>query len=190
MGVLDTFPDPQHRPIKMSEPFKPTWNAELYAKARPTYPAEAIEEILSAPRSSSSKEPLNVVDLGAGTGICTRMLIEACADDHSSHKLASISAFDASVSMLDQLNKELMQEQADPNRQALIPRLKQQKKLDASLKSHVAQATFENFNVSSIGLQGQVDLVVIAQVSRKRKCSSVLRHCTGIPLVQGLQQGI
>lgn len=96
------------------------------------------------------------------------MLIEACADDHSSHKLASISAFDASVTMLDQLNKELMQEQADPNRQALIPRLKQQKKLDASLKSHVAQATFENFNVSSIGLQGQVDLVVIAQVSSKK----------------------
>ena len=44
--------------------------APQYERGRPTYPAEAIEWLLGG-------EPLDLVDLGAGTGKLTRVLIDA-----------------------------------------------------------------------------------------------------------------
>lgn len=164
----------------MSEPFKPTWPAALYAAARPSYPTELIDEMLSAPSSSStaaagssssssSSIPLNIVDLGAGTGICTRMLLDSCV--RKQLPLSSVTALDASPSMLQQLEKDLFGSASsgsgsgsEPSQQAYVPSLKQAGKLPADTKTHCAEAKFETIDLAHLGIEGTVDLLVIAQV--------------------------
>lgn len=46
----------------------------LYNAARPSYPPQAVSHILSLPSPSSTA--LSVVELGAGTGIFTRLLLD------------------------------------------------------------------------------------------------------------------
>ncbi|CAO3612738.1 unnamed protein product [Mucor fragilis] len=50
--------------------------ADAYAKARPSYPAEAIAFISSL--MAGHQKPPKVLDLGAGTGIMTKLLVEQC----------------------------------------------------------------------------------------------------------------
>ncbi|CEP12932.1 hypothetical protein [Parasitella parasitica] len=50
--------------------------ADAYAKARPSYPEEATQFIIKL--MDGYQEPANVLDLGAGTGIMTKLLVEKC----------------------------------------------------------------------------------------------------------------
>ena len=140
----------------MPSAVNPSWPAELYALARPDYPAEVVEAILSSP---ASKEPLNVVDLGAGTGICSKLLIQACKkSSKGNHKLASITSLDAAPNMLEELSKTLYQSGG------FVPQLQEKGELNQELKTGTAVSKFEDFEVSKFGLQGKLDLITIAQV--------------------------
>ncbi|KAI8081819.1 S-adenosyl-L-methionine-dependent methyltransferase [Gilbertella persicaria] len=53
--------------------------ADSYAKARPSYPQEALAFISTL--LPNSTKPLKVLDLGAGTGIMTKLLVDTCGFD-------------------------------------------------------------------------------------------------------------
>jgi len=57
--------------VKITENF--TDKAEIYAKYRPSYPNEYIDYLLSA---NQLKEEQMVADIGSGTGILSRQLLE------------------------------------------------------------------------------------------------------------------
>jgi hypothetical protein len=136
---------------------QPSWPAELYAQARPDYPAPIIEAILDAPDTSS---PLQIIDLGAGTGICSRLLINACSKSaEGKHQLASITSLDAAPNMLKELSRLLF----EPG--GLIPELQSKGELDSSVKTATGVSKFEDFDASKFGLQGKTDLITIAQAS-------------------------
>lgn len=139
----------------MSSQFQPSWPAELYAQARPDYPASVIEAILDAPSSSS---PLNIIDLGAGTGICSKLLIQACQKSaKGNHQLASITSLDAAPNMLKELSRTLF------DSGGLIPELQEKGELDSKVKTGTGVAKFEEFDASRFDLKGKVDLITIAQ---------------------------
>lgn len=140
----------------MSNSTKPSWNAELYAQARPDYPDSIISAILEAPSSNS---PLNIVDLGAGTGICSKLLIQACSKSApGNHELASIISLDAAPNMLKELSKSLY----EPG--GFVSSLQGKGQLSHNIKTGTGVAKFEDIELSRQGLQGKVDLITIAQV--------------------------
>ena len=65
--------------------------ADAYERGRPTYPAEAVRWMLG-------DHPLSVLELGAGTGKLTRVLVELGHDVHAS---------DPDAAMLQILEREL-----------------------------------------------------------------------------------
>lgn len=132
----------------------PSWPPELYARARPSYPDVVVEKVVKSP---SSNEPLNIVELGAGTGIATKVIIEACSGPSAHARLASYTALDASSAMMEALERSLMQA---PD--GLVPKLKQSGLLGADVTTDTGVATFEDFN-SAQRFTGQVDLILIAQ---------------------------
>ncbi|EJD02306.1 WD40 repeat-like protein [Fomitiporia mediterranea MF3/22] len=104
---------------------------ELYDKARPSYPPEALEVIHKA---LGSKESINVVEIGAGTGIFTR-----CFLSHPSFQssVSAIKAIEPSEGMRSVFSKTV----TDP-------------------RASVAEGTFDN----ATGVEdGWADLIVIAQ---------------------------
>lgn len=140
----------------MAEPFKPTWPAGLYASARPDYPRSVLDAVLDAPACA---EPMHYVDLAAGTGIFTRLAIEACTNEPGNrHRLASVTAIEPSTSMLRQLSLTLFEPSS-----GLVPMLKEQGKLDRELQVHTAEARFDTIDLTDIGLQGKIDLLTVAQ---------------------------
>jgi len=58
------------------------WDARSgdYARYRPTYPAAAIDAILAG---MGKPESLTIVDVGAGTGISSRLLVERAAEPNA-----------------------------------------------------------------------------------------------------------
>jgi len=136
---------------------QPTWPAELYAQSRPDYPAQIIHAALDSPASTA---PLNIVDMGAGTGICTKLLVQACQKSTNGEKfqLGSITSLDAAPNMLKELSRTLYEQGG------LVPDLQSKGELDQSVKTATGVATFETFDVSKYGIQGSVDLITIAQV--------------------------
>jgi SAM-dependent methyltransferase len=72
--------------------------AELYDRARPPYPGEAIRWLLG-------EEPLDVVDLGAGTGIFSRAVAalghRVTAVDHDPEMLARLGATSSGIRALE-----------------------------------------------------------------------------------------
>lgn len=144
----------------LQDGFKPTWPAALYASARPSYPPELIGAMLQqAASTTTSGHGLNVVDLGAGTGICTRMLIDVAIEKGIA--LQSITALDASPNMLAELDRTLFT--SANGDEAHVPSLQRQGKLPANVKTHCAEGKFETMDVQSAGVEGKVDLLVIAQ---------------------------
>ena len=161
---------------------QPLWPAELYAQARPDYPKAIIDAIFAACDASN---PLNVVDLGAGTGICSKILIESCQKSaHGKHSLASITSLDAASNMLTELARSLY------DAGGLVPTLKESGELDESVKTATGVSKFEDFDAAKYGLQGEVDLVTIAQVRGDHVAvaftAHTLLHAPGVALVQRL----
>jgi len=66
---------------------------ELYDRARPSYQAPALSHIRS---TINVAPPLNVVELGSGTGICTRALL---AHPDWSSSISTLKAFEPSEGM-------------------------------------------------------------------------------------------
>lgn len=140
----------------MSTKVQPSWPADLYAQARPDYPPQVVNAILD---STASSAPLNIIDMGAGTGIFTKLLIQASSKSAGGkHQLASITSLDAAPNMLKELSR-IMYDQG-----GLVPELQQKGELDQIIKTATGVATFEDFDAAKYGLEGKVDLITIAQV--------------------------
>ncbi|OSC99079.1 S-adenosyl-L-methionine-dependent methyltransferase [Trametes coccinea BRFM310] len=107
-----------------------TGTNELYDKARPSYQATALAHIRKSVRSSP---PLNVVELGAGTGIFTRALL---AHPDWSDAIKELRAVEPSEGMRDVFTKSV----SDP-------------------RVSVREGTFDTTGIED----GWADLVVIAQ---------------------------
>ena len=75
----------------MSDPADFDDVASLYAVARPTYPRQVVDWIVGSPG-------LEIVDVGAGTGLFTALLVE---------RSAMVTAVEPSVRMLDELRSAL-----------------------------------------------------------------------------------
>lgn len=112
-------------------------------------PAEAIDTILSAPRAT---QPLRIVEVGAGTGIATRLLLGAA---HRHGGLARLHAFDLSEGMLTHLRSSLFDTADAPG---LVPELMEQGMLARDAHVLVDQGAFDTYAAGSDN-----DLVVIAQ---------------------------
>lgn len=142
-----------------AESFKPVWSPELYAKARPDYPRAAIDQILATTKATSNK--LNYVDLAAGTGIFTKLLIDACTnEEQNKFKLQSVTAIEPSETMLEQLRSTLFDQPS-----SFVPQLKEHGKLDRDVQTYGGTGLFTTIDLTKVGtnLQGNVDLLTIAQ---------------------------
>ena len=146
---------PVHTIRTMSTRNGPSWPAKLYAQARPDYPTPILDALLDAPAATS---PLHVFDIGAGTGICSRALIEACQKSRGTgHHLASITSLDAAPNMLEELSETLYA----PG--GLVPSLQQKGELEAGLATATGVSKFEDFDAGNFGMREKVDLITIAQ---------------------------
>ncbi|KAF9218391.1 S-adenosyl-L-methionine-dependent methyltransferase [Gyrodon lividus] len=70
-----------------------TGTNELYDRARPSYPRDSVHFIKKVPKTTA---PLNIVEIGAGTGLFTRAFLAA---DDGETKLASLKAIEPSAGM-------------------------------------------------------------------------------------------
>ncbi|PKI82654.1 hypothetical protein MVES1_003912 [Malassezia vespertilionis] len=120
-----------------------------YDKARPSYSVQVINSILAAPQSNG---PLRIVELGAGTGIATRLLLEHGGAHGGIERL---EAFDPSEGMLQCLRASLF---GKNGKEGEVDRLKQQGKLKQDAVVVVGEATFEDYNATP-----GADIVIIAQ---------------------------
>ncbi|KAI0748199.1 S-adenosyl-L-methionine-dependent methyltransferase [Daedaleopsis nitida] len=107
-----------------------TGTNELYDRARPSYQPSALAHIRQAVRGSA---PLNVVELGAGTGIFTRALL---AHPDWANSMNEIRASEPSEGMRSQFSKTV----TDP-------------------RASVREGTFDTTHIED----GWADLVIIAQ---------------------------
>jgi len=107
-----------------------TGTNELYDRARPSYPAPALSHILN---SIKATPPLNVVEIGSGTGIFTRALL---AHPEWSSAVKQLKAIEPSEGMRDVFTKTVLDERVS-----------------------VSEGTFDTTGVED----GWADLVVIAQ---------------------------
>ncbi|KAL5532751.1 hypothetical protein ACEPAF_4525 [Sanghuangporus sanghuang] len=103
---------------------------ELYDRARPSYQPEALSLIRKA---VESKLKVNVVELGAGTGIFTRALL---AHPEWSDSIAELKAVEPSDGMRGVFSKSV----SDP-------------------RTSISEGTFDNTGVES----GWADIIIIAQ---------------------------
>lgn len=78
-----------------------TGTNELYDRARPSYPAKALAQIRKA---SKTDGPINVVEIGSGTGIFTRALLE-----HPDwvDSIAELRAIEPSLGMRETFSKAI-----------------------------------------------------------------------------------
>lgn len=114
----------------------------------PTYPdpLSLIHRILQEPGS----QPLRIIDLGAGTGIATRLLLQ---EAHKYGGIQSLLAVDPSPGMLSHLRTTL----CDAN-DGWVARLTRQGIVPPKLRVEIKQGTFDCFDGGHDN-----DLVVIAQ---------------------------
>ncbi|TBU65751.1 S-adenosyl-L-methionine-dependent methyltransferase [Dichomitus squalens] len=103
---------------------------ELYDRARPSYKPSAIAHIRKAVQTSG---PLNIVELGAGTGIFTRALL---AHPDWTHAVNELRAVEPSAGMREQFTKTV----TDP-------------------RVSIREGTFDETGIED----GWADLIVIAQ---------------------------
>jgi SAM-dependent methyltransferase len=115
-----------------------------------------IDTVLKA--TGASQTPLNYVDLAAGTGIFTRLLIDACTQrPGNSFRLKSITAVEPAEGMRTELSRLLF------DKGGFVPQLKSQDLLQDSVQTTAVEGRFDSIDLSSLELQGNVDLLTIAQ---------------------------
>ncbi|MGW4426500.1 class I SAM-dependent methyltransferase [Streptosporangium sp. NPDC004631] len=83
--------------------------AAAYARERPDYPDDAV---LWALEPVSGRVPLRVLDLGAGTGKLTEVLLRHTSELAEGAKVAEVIAVEPDPAMLDQLRRRLPEAQA------------------------------------------------------------------------------
>ncbi|KAF3927807.1 hypothetical protein ABW20_dc0101565 [Dactylellina cionopaga] len=144
-----------------SSAFTTSGSSGLYDRARPSYPPEALSQIFTAFHDSlRSKQPntssenaakgINVVELGAGTGIFTRLLVSPPPDvDTKDVNLAKLVAVEPSSGM-----REGFREGMEKLGVSVA-----EKGVDGEEVVQVVDGTFDNIPVND----GWADAVVIAQ---------------------------
>lgn len=155
--------------------FDDSGSSGLYHTARPSYPREAIRAILEAASGAMSR-PLNVLEIGSGTGISTESLLREAGD--SQMKIGRYLAVEPSLGMRKGWEQFIAGE--------LLPRLKSEGKLPAEAHVECRDGTFEELALPD-GSEGTWDVVVIAQAyhwcpdydASLRAISSALRPGTG-----------
>ncbi|KAJ4480104.1 S-adenosyl-L-methionine-dependent methyltransferase [Lentinula aciculospora] len=109
---------------------------EVYDRARPSYQPAVLSHIR---QSINTKDQLNIVEIGAGTGIFTRALI---AHPDWSLSIAEIRAVEPSAGMRAQFNKTVIHPQSNAN-----------------IKISVKDGSFTETGIE----EGWADMVIIAQ---------------------------
>jgi ubiquinone/menaquinone biosynthesis C-methylase UbiE len=107
-----------------------TGTNELYDRIRPSYPSESLSYIRQLPKSTA---PLNIVEIGAGTGIFTRVLL---THPEWATSIGALRAIEPSAGMRDFWTKTVKDNRAT-----------------------IVEGTFDSTGVED----GWADLVVIAQ---------------------------
>ncbi|KAG6370096.1 S-adenosyl-L-methionine-dependent methyltransferase [Boletus reticuloceps] len=104
---------------------------ELYDRARPSYPQDSVRFIKKA---VDNARPLNIVEIGAGTGLFTRTLL---SDEDNATRIASLKAIEPSAGMREVFKQRVSHESVS-----------------------ISDGTFDN--VPSVE-NGWADLIIIAQ---------------------------
>ncbi|CBQ72763.1 conserved hypothetical protein [Sporisorium reilianum SRZ2] len=129
----------------------------LYDRARPSYPPAAISTIVAQATSTESPAPLRIVELGAGTGIATRMLLATAAsageDGTPPPGIASLAAIEPSAGMRSHFESAIA---SGPH--SLQKQMQDQGLLSPSTSITIDDGAFESFDAGSGN-----DAVVVAQ---------------------------
>ncbi|CDU25967.1 uncharacterized protein SPSC_06138 [Sporisorium scitamineum] len=129
----------------------------LYDRARPSYPPAAISTIIAQATNAESPAPLRIVELGAGTGIATRMLLatatSAGEDGTPPPGIASLTAIEPSAGMRSHFETAIASGPASVKQQ-----MQDQGLLSPSASITVEDGAFESFDAGSNN-----DAVVVAQ---------------------------
>lgn len=137
--------------------FDSSGGSGLYDRARPSYPPAAISAIIAEATNASSPSPLRIVELGAGTGIATRMLLatatSASADGTPPPGIASLAAIEPSAGMRSHFESAIA---------SGANSLKQQMQ-DKGLLSPQTSITIEDGAFESFDAGTDNDAVVVAQ---------------------------
>ncbi|KAJ1599296.1 hypothetical protein NDA14_006362 [Ustilago hordei] len=137
--------------------FDSSGGSGLYDRARPSYPLAAISTIIAEATNADSPAPLRIVELGAGTGIATRMLLATAtspsADGTPPPGVASLTAIEPSAGMRSHFETAIA---------SATNSLKQQMQdkglLSPSASISVQDGAFESFDAGEAN-----DAVVVAQ---------------------------
>ncbi|KAJ9480306.1 Methyltransf_11 domain-containing protein [Pseudozyma hubeiensis] len=137
--------------------FDSSGGSGLYDRARPSYPPAAIASIVAEATNSSSPSPLRIVELGAGTGIATRMLLAAAtstsADGTPPPGIASLTAIEPSAGMRSHFESAIAS-----GANSLKQQLQDKGLLSPSASITIEDGAFESFDAGSGN-----DAVVVAQ---------------------------
>lgn len=130
--------------------FEQSGSSGLYDRARPSYPPEIIDRTLAA---SQGQGPQRIIELGPGTGISTRLLLEA---GHRFGGIARFLGFDISEGMLQYLETSMLGSEGKPG---YVQQLQERGVLPSDFEFRIERGDFNSFDAP-----GENDLVVIAQV--------------------------
>lgn len=137
--------------------FDSSGGSGLYDRARPSYPPAAIAAIVAEATNTSSPSPLRIVELGAGTGIATRMLLAAAtstsADGTPPPGLASLTAIEPSAGMRSHFESAIAS-----GEDSLKQQMQNEGLLSPSTSITIEDGAFESFD-AGVGN----DAVVVAQ---------------------------
>ncbi|SPO27351.1 uncharacterized protein UTRI_10468 [Ustilago trichophora] len=137
--------------------FDSSGGSGLYDRARPSYPPAAISSIIAEATNAESPSPLRIVELGAGTGIATRMLLatatSASADGTPPPGIASLTAIEPSAGMRSHFESAIA---SGPN--SLKQEMQDKGLLSPSTSISVEDGAFESFDAGTNN-----DAVVVAQ---------------------------
>ncbi|SNX85445.1 uncharacterized protein MEPE_04154 [Melanopsichium pennsylvanicum] len=137
--------------------FDSSGSSGLYDRARPSYPPAAISTIISEAINAESPAPLRIVELGAGTGIATRLLLATAtspsADGTPPPGIASLIAIEPSAGMRSHFESAIAS-----GDNSLNQHMQQKGLLAPSTSITVQDGAFESFEAGSAN-----DAVVAAQ---------------------------